>query len=114
MLAVLIASTLVLPLFLPQQIEERGGFIWLFFGDKSLPAEERPPIPFTPELEAPGWHAVYGEIEFDCGHWAVFENAIDMAHIHYLHNDSFGNSEKPRIMDMSTKRDTFHVEAEFR
>jgi hypothetical protein len=44
----------------------------------------------------------------------VFENAIDMAHIHYLHNDSFGNSEKPRIMDMTTSRDTFHVEANFR
>ena len=34
---------------------------------------------------------MYGEIEFECGHWPVFENAIDMAHIHYLHADSFGN-----------------------
>ena len=34
---------------------------------------------------------MYGEIEFECGHWGVFENAIDMAHIHYLHSDSFGN-----------------------
>ena len=34
---------------------------------------------------------MYGEIEFECGHWPVFENAIDMAHIHYLHSDSFGN-----------------------
>jgi phenylpropionate dioxygenase-like ring-hydroxylating dioxygenase large terminal subunit len=55
-----------------------------------------------------------GEIEFECGHWGVFENAIDMAHIHYLHGDSFGNSEQPRIHDMSTTRDTFHVEAQFR
>lgn len=51
------------------QVEERGGFIWLFWGDKGLPADERPPIPFTPELEDPSWHAVYGEIEFECGHW---------------------------------------------
>jgi len=154
------------------QVEERGGFIWLFWGDKSLPADERPPIPWAPELEDPSWKAVYGEIEFECGHWGktaraqgappsglhtvrstphvnplpvckscqvwhrdvqhytqpvavvllrwqmiaigVFENAIDMAHIHYLHNDSFGNSEKPRILDMTTSRDTFHVEANFR
>jgi phenylpropionate dioxygenase-like ring-hydroxylating dioxygenase large terminal subunit len=34
---------------------------------------------------------VYEEIEFDCNHFGVFENAIDMAHIHYLHGDSFGN-----------------------
>jgi phenylpropionate dioxygenase-like ring-hydroxylating dioxygenase large terminal subunit len=43
------------------------------------------------QLEDPAWKPVYGEIEFECGHWGVFENAIDMAHIHYLHADSFGN-----------------------
>jgi phenylpropionate dioxygenase-like ring-hydroxylating dioxygenase large terminal subunit len=59
-------------------VEERGGFVWLFYGSKSMPAEERPPIPAIPELEDPGWRAVYGEIEFECGHWGVFENAIDM------------------------------------
>ena len=26
---------------------------------------------------------------------SVFENAIDMAHIHYLHNDTFGNQVLP-------------------
>ena len=69
----------------------QGGFIWLFYGSKSLPVEERPPIPCVPELEDPSWKPVYGEIEFECNHWSVFENAIDMAHIHYLHNDTFGN-----------------------
>ena len=29
------------------------------------------------------------------------QNAIDMAHIHYLHGDSFGNSDKPEIRDMA-------------
>jgi len=69
----------------------QGGFIWLFYGSKSLPEDERPPIPFVEELEDPSWKPVYGEIEFECNHWSVFENAIDMAHIHYLHNDTFGN-----------------------
>lgn len=46
----------------------------------ALPCELRPEPP-----------PVYGEIEFDCGHWGVFENAIDIAHIHCLHADSFGN-----------------------
>jgi phenylpropionate dioxygenase-like ring-hydroxylating dioxygenase large terminal subunit len=102
------------PLLDSHPIEERGGFVWLFFGDARLPADERPPIPYSPELDAPGWRAVYGEIEFDCPHWPVFENAIDMAHIHYLHNDSFGNSEKPRIDGMATQRDScFSVSAEF-
>lgn len=100
--------------------------MWLFYGPPLMPADERPPIPFTPELEVqrpahappatvagalrgrepcaglwqprplvqaplppasrpfaptppsplqdPNWRAVYGEIEFECGHWGVFEN----------------------------------------
>lgn len=94
-------------------VEEQGGFIWLFFGSKQLPPDERPPIPYTPELDDPRWKAVYGEIEFDCPHWGVFENAIDMAHIHYLHGDSFGNSLKPAIEDMTVKRSTFDITASF-
>lgn len=76
--------------------------------------EERPDIPFTPELEDPLWRPVYGEIEFDCPHWGVFENAIDMAHIHYLHGDSFGNKEQPQIRDMTCKRLAWGVQASFR
>ena len=49
------------------------------------------------QLEDPTWKPVYGEIEFECGHWGVFENAIDMAHIHYLHSDSFGNKVRHAV-----------------
>ncbi|KAF8066301.1 SAE2 [Scenedesmus sp. PABB004] len=102
------------PLLGSYAVQERGGFVWLFYGPPSLPAEERPPIPFTPELEDPAWRAVYGEIEFEAGHWGVFENAIDMAHIHYLHGDSFGNADKPQVMGMATTRDTFETACTFR
>ncbi|GIL69464.1 hypothetical protein Vretimale_13577 [Volvox reticuliferus] len=94
-------------------VEERGGFVWLFFGAKGLPKDERPPLPITPELEDPNWRAVYGEMEFDCPHWSVFENALDMAHIHYLHSGSFGNQDKPVINDMKVSRDTWSVTARF-
>ena len=115
-------------------VEEKGGFVWLFFGSPALPADERPPIPYVPELDDKGWKAVYGEIEFDCDAWGVFENAIDMAHIHYLvrreggrggkggpkndrriitnppplflpqHSDTFGNQEQPEIRNMQVRR----------
>ncbi len=45
---------------------------------------------------------MYGEIEFECNHWSVFENAIDMAHIHYLHNDTFGNQARARGSHLRT------------
>ena len=155
----------------------QGGFVWLFYGGDNFPADERPPIPYVPELDDPTWKPVYGEvllmqssdeegsfvrdcsnctlltthldlycrtvvihchradlvmlvylagtcrswsllhsageIEFDCNHWSVFENAIDMAHIHYLHSDSFGNQESPQIRGMQTTHNAYGVKASF-
>lgn len=101
------------PVVSAYDVVEKGGFVWLFNGNKHMPMKARPPIPFVPELEDPKWKPVYGEIEFECGHWAVFENAIDMAHIHYLHADSFGNKEKPSIREMEAKNDAYSVSATF-
>ena len=96
-------------------IEEKCGFVWLFYGSKNLPVDARPPIPFTPELEDPSFKAVYEEMEFEANHFAVFENAIDMAHIHYLHSDSFGNQDAPKIRDMqATSDDPYSVTATFK
>jgi phenylpropionate dioxygenase-like ring-hydroxylating dioxygenase large terminal subunit len=101
----------VVPIY---DVEERGGFIWLWYGSRDLPRDARPPIPCVPELENPDWKAVYGEIEFDCSHTSVFENALDFAHIHFLHNDSFGNQEKPEIRNMEiTASDALSVTATF-
>ncbi|KAL0046822.1 hypothetical protein WJX82_010864 [Trebouxia sp. C0006] len=94
-------------------VQEKGGFVWLFYGSKTFPADERPPIPYVPELDDPTWKPVYGEIEFACNHWSVFENAIDMAHIHYLHSDSFGNQDSPQIRDMTCTHNAYGVKAGF-
>lgn len=95
-------------------VEEKGGFIWLFFGSNSMPAEERPPIPVIPELESGDWRAVYGEMEFAAPHWSVFDNALDFAHIHYVHSGSFGNPDKPQILDMEIKKDTWALTGNFK
>lgn len=102
-----------MPILEGYPVEEKGGFIWLFYGSKSLPEAERPPIPYVPELEDPKWQPVYGEIEFECNHWSVFENAIDMAHIHYLHSNSFGNTEMPQIRNMTCTSNAYGINADF-
>ncbi|KAL4425964.1 hypothetical protein ABPG75_009980 [Micractinium tetrahymenae] len=94
-------------------IQEKGGFIWLFYGPPSMPEEQRPPIPFTPELEDPEWQVVYGEVEFDAAHASVFDNATDFAHIHYVHGSSFGNDEQPKLRNMKVVRDEYHITATF-
>lgn len=95
-------------------VVEKGGFIWLFYGSTKLPEDARPPIPVIPELEDPTWKPVFEEMEFEANHFGVFENAIDMAHIHYLHNDSFGNQEAPEIRDMEATSDAYSVTAKFK
>jgi len=95
-------------------VVDKGGFIWLFYGSSKLPEDARPPIPVIPELEDPTWKPVFEEMEFEANHFGVFENAIDMAHIHYLHNDSFGNQDAPEIRDMEASSDAYSVTAKFK
>lgn len=37
-----------------------------------------------------------------------------MAHIHYLHSDSFGNSSKPQIEDMKAISDAYSISCNFK
>jgi phenylpropionate dioxygenase-like ring-hydroxylating dioxygenase large terminal subunit len=101
------------PVLAPASVTERGGFVWLFYGDAALPADARPPLPLIPELEDPEWQPVYGEFTFDAPHTSVFENAIDFAHIHYLHNSSFGNADAPAVRDMRAEADAYGVRTSF-
>jgi phenylpropionate dioxygenase-like ring-hydroxylating dioxygenase large terminal subunit len=41
------------PLVDTYPIAEQGGFVWLFYGSSAIPQEERPPIPYVPELDDP-------------------------------------------------------------
>jgi phenylpropionate dioxygenase-like ring-hydroxylating dioxygenase large terminal subunit len=102
------------PVLVPASVTERGGFVWLFYGDAALPPDARPPLPLIPELEDEDtWQPVYGSFEFDAPHTSVFENAIDFAHIHYLHGSSFGNADAPAVRDMRTSADAYGVRVSF-
>lgn len=82
-------------------VEEKCGFVWLFFGARSIPMADRPPIPYIKEFDAPHgskWTRIYGEIDIDAPYFNVFDNAIDISHIHYLH--SFGNKENPIVSNI--------------
>ena len=82
---------------------DMGGFIWFFWGDRTT---DIPPIPIPPEMQDPSWTPVFAELDFDTHYMNVFENAIDVAHIHFLHNDTFGNDDTPQIQDMTKAEET--------
>ncbi len=70
-------------------VQEKYGFVWLFWGN--LLEKERPPLPSIPEFGAPGWRAVYGELQWDTHYTRVLENAIDISHVPFIHANSIGS-----------------------
>ncbi|MDZ8095368.1 MAG: aromatic ring-hydroxylating dioxygenase subunit alpha [Nostoc sp. DedQUE05] len=70
-------------------IQEKYGFIWLFYGD--LPEEERPPIPPLPEFEDPRLQKIFFEYELNAHYTRTLENDMDMSHVSIIHSKSFGN-----------------------
>ena len=46
--------------FLRSGCVPQGGFVWLFYGSSNFPVDERPPIPYVPELDDSTWKPVYG------------------------------------------------------
>lgn len=84
---------------------ERGGFVWVFFDDRRDVDELHVhslamPVPVVPELMSPDWYLTFGEYHFESPWQPVFENALDMSHIHFLHGDSFGNEDAPAIRNV--------------
>lgn len=86
--------------------------MWLFFGDKALPAEERPPLPTVPALSAPGWHVVQGELAFEANHAAVFDNALSLGAL----QAALGGRDTPGggAGEVEVERDTWGVTTRFR
>lgn len=95
----------VLPTY-THKIHEEHGYIWYFYdNENSNDKETKETRKYMPQIPATllqsflenSWKPVYGEIVFDSTYWNVFDNAIDITHIHFLHGDTFGNSSKPEI-----------------
>ena len=74
--------------------------MWFFWGDAAKfpnALTSSPPIPAIPELDDPNWSGTWGEMQFDCGYMALVDNLLDCAHIHFLHNGSFGVDDAPAV-----------------
>lgn len=68
-------------------VQEKYGFIWLFYGD--LPEEDRHPLPTLPEYVS-GLHPVYYDCIENANYARVMEANLDFAHVIAVHKESFG------------------------
>lgn len=73
-------------------VQEKYGFVWLFYGD--LPEAERPPIPPLPEFEDSKLHYLFYECQVNAHYTRTLENALDFAHLSVVHANSFGKGFK--------------------
>ncbi|MBW4618730.1 MAG: aromatic ring-hydroxylating dioxygenase subunit alpha [Cyanosarcina radialis HA8281-LM2] len=72
-------------------VEEKYGFIWLFWGD--LPPDECPPIPSLPEFPDSSYRAVTVELEFQAHYSRLLENLFDPVHATFVHVNTFGGGD---------------------
>jgi phenylpropionate dioxygenase-like ring-hydroxylating dioxygenase large terminal subunit len=70
-------------------VQEKYGFVWLFWGDLSL--DESPPVPSLPEFSDSSWRSLYLELEFNAHYTRLLENFTDPVHPIFVHANSFGN-----------------------
>ncbi|WGV27371.1 Rieske 2Fe-2S domain-containing protein [Halotia branconii] len=92
-------------------VQEKYGFVWLFYGD--LSSQECPPIPPLPEYEDPTMHPIYLEYEMQTHYTRVIENALDPAHLHAVHANSFGAgfAQDPRVEDYVIQDENWGISA---
>lgn len=88
-------------------VQEHYGWVWIFLGD--LPPSERPPIPTFPEFSYPDWRPIYGEFLWKANYVRVVENAVDVAHLPFVHGGSFGNRNEPEIPRLELEQDDWNL-----
>lgn len=79
-------------------IQEKYGFIWLFWGD--IPHEECPPLPTLPNFPDSSWQPVYVELKINAHYSRLLENLVDPVHTAFVHANSFGSgmSQEPQSL----------------
>lgn len=90
-------------------VQEKYGFIWLFYGD--LPEEKRPPIPSLPEFDDATLRPFYYESKVNTHYTRTLENSLDFTHISIVHGKSFGNAFKKeqKILQYDIEMDDWSV-----
>lgn len=79
-------------------VAERGPWVWAWAGDPALADIEKLPLPREYETPLPALCAGY---TFNpCNYMLMFENILDLSHLHYLHgvaDAEFGNTHPKKL-----------------
>ena len=80
--------------------DERYGLVWVCVG---VP---RAPIPTLPELDDPAFTLVHELMEvWHASAPRITDNALDVSHVAWVHRESVGDVNSPRMSDYAVQRD---------
>ncbi len=75
------------------KVEEKYGYIWLWYGDNT---ENLPEIPFFKELREGFSYGGFSE-NWPVHYTRAVENQLDVVHLPFVHTDSIGRGEKTLV-----------------
>lgn len=76
------------------QTKEYGGFVWIWGGTKDQ--ADKQAFPHMPWLNDEAWQVEVGFLEIESNYVHLHENLLDLSHLSFLHEASFGTPEYAR------------------
>ena len=73
---------------------ERGPFLWIWMGGEAT--ADPACLPFQPWMDDPGWDRRWGYLHVKGSYVHLHENLLDLSHLSFLHESTFGTAEYAR------------------
>ncbi|MEM7469580.1 MAG: aromatic ring-hydroxylating dioxygenase subunit alpha [Pseudomonadota bacterium] len=89
-------------------VKEYGDFVWMWGGNATEADDEA--FPSMPWLADKDWKVEVGHLEIDSNYVHLHENLLDLSHLSFLHESSFGTPEYARApVEMSIEDNDIQV-----
>ncbi|MBE9033156.1 aromatic ring-hydroxylating dioxygenase subunit alpha [filamentous cyanobacterium LEGE 11480] len=90
-------------------VQEKDGWIWLFWGDREL--AESTEIPHVPDVHDAELRMVQSDFQWQVNYERAIENVLDIAHVPFVHAGAFGNPNAPEVERLTVESDAWGASA---
>ena len=78
-------------------VQEKYGWIWLFWSSSELQEDALPNIEYFAELQSPSWKTHTLQDLWPVHYTRAIENQLDVTHLAFTHRRTIGNIKKPIV-----------------
>lgn len=89
-------------------VREKGPFVWFWAGDPGKADESA--LPHQEWLESDAWDRYFGYLHINASYVHMHENLLDLSHLSFLHETTFGTPEYARApIEVTVEPPNFEV-----